>query len=75
MRKERPEQAEQGMTTKAKVARLNAAFDAMAAGLTEDELAQMTAAMTEARTIKVLPAQRAAIRALARKNGVSEISL
>ena len=53
--------------------RLNAAFDAMADGLRQDELAEMTAAMTGVRTTDALLAQRAAIRALARKHGVSEI--
>lgn len=46
----RPERPEQGLTAKEKMARLNAAFDAMADGLTKDELAEMTAAMTGVKT-------------------------
>lgn len=53
--------------------RLNAAFDAMSDGLTENELAEMTAAMTEVKTMQDLLPLRAAIRALARRHGVAEI--
>jgi len=53
--------------------RLNAAFDAMSDGLTENELAEMTAAMIEVKTMADLLPLRAAIRTLARRHGVAEI--
>ena len=64
---------EQGMTAKERTQRLNAAFDELADGLTEDELAEMTAAMTGVKTIDEVRQQRNAIRALARRNSVREI--
>ncbi len=53
--------------------RLNAAFDAMSDGLTENELAEMTVAMIEVKSMQDLLPLRAAIRALARRHGVTEI--
>ena len=51
MPKVRQERAGQGMTAKEKTARLKAAIDAMGDGLSQDELAEMTAAITGVRTI------------------------
>ena len=61
------------MTAKEKTARLKAAFDAMGDGLSQDELAEMTAAITGVRTIAEVRLQRKAIQALARRHGVREI--
>ena len=67
------ERPEQGLTTTEKMVRLNAAFAAMADGLTENELAEMTAAMSEVKSMADLLPLREAIRALARRHGVAEI--
>ena len=64
---------EQGLTAEERTQRLNAAFDALADGLSQDELAEMTAAMTGVRSIDEVRRQRQAIRALARRHGVREI--
>ena len=69
----RHKRAGQGLTAKDKTARLSAAFDAMGDGLSQDELAEMTAAMTGVRTLAEVRQQRKAIRALARRHGLREI--
>ncbi len=57
--------SEQGLTAEQKTKRLKAVFDAMTNGLSQDELAEMTAAMTGVRSIDEVRRQRKAIRALA----------
>ena len=53
------ERSKRGMTAKERTRRLNAAFDAVADGLSQDELAEMTATMTGVRTIDEVREQRA----------------
>ena len=69
----RHQRARQSLTAKERTQRLKAAFDALADGFSQDELAEMTAAMTGVRTIDEVRWQRKAIRALARRHGLREI--
>ena len=61
------------MSDEERTKRLNAAFDAMSEGLTEDALADMTTAMTGVMTIEDVLRYRDQIRALARENQVMSL--
>lgn len=63
------------MTAKERTARLNAAFDVLADDLSQNELAEMTIAMTGVRTIDEVRQQLKTIRALARLHRAEVVAL
>lgn len=67
------DQPNQGMTAKERTRRLNAAFDAMADGMSQDELAEMTAAMTGVRAINGVREQDALKTNAAERRGNQEL--
>ena len=61
------------MTDEERTKRLNAAFDAMSEGLSEEELADMTSAMIGVKTVDDVLRHRDQIRRLARENHITSL--